>query len=222
MISVKRELLTKKNIQYVCLILSLLAIYSFVFFTLVDDLNENDLRHFDYTLIEFIQSRISDKLTMVMKAITFFGGQAWLIIAVLFTSIGFAFVKKRYAVYLILSSGLGGLFNLFLKWLIQRERPDFYPLILEGGYSFPSGHSMSSFIFYSSVAIVFAKVSKSKMLDVLIGIAFALLVLTIGISRIYLGVHYPSDVIAGFAAGGFWVCICGLALNYYELRKRLE
>ena len=210
--------LSKKNIQYLCMIAALIAVYLYVFFGLVDDLKENDLRQFDYTIIEYIQSQISPQLTTIMKGITFFGGKTGVILGVLITSIIFFFYKKRYAVYIILSSGLGALFNYYLKWLFQRERPDFYPLIVEHGYSFPSGHSMASFIFYTSLAVVLAKVAKKKSLDVMIGILFAIIVLLIGISRIYLGVHYPSDVLAGFAAGGFWVCLCGLTLNYYEFR----
>lgn len=215
----KAERLTKKNIQYMILIACLIAVYAYVFLGLVDGLKENELRSFDYRIIEFIQSHISDQLTVVMKAITFLGGKLGLVLGVLITSTIFFFYKKRYAVYLILSSGLGGLFNAYLKWLFQRERPDFYPLIVEHGYSFPSGHSMASFIFYTSLAVVLAKVAKNKFLDILIAILFTIIVLLIGISRIYLGVHYPSDVIAGFTAGGFWVCLCGLALNYYEFRR---
>ncbi|WP_230203568.1 phosphatase PAP2 family protein [Bacillus massiliigorillae] len=218
--SIKVERLTKKNIQYIILIACLIVVYSFVFSWLVDELKENELRNFDYTIIEFIQSHISDRLTFVMKAITFFGGKLGIVLGVLIASTIFFFFKKRYALYLILSSGLGALFNYFLKWLFQRERPDFYPLIVEHGYSFPSGHSMASFIFYTSLAVVLAKVAKNKLLDIVIAISFAVIVLLIGISRIYLGVHFPSDVVAGFAAGGFWVCICGLALNYYEFRHR--
>lgn len=204
------------------MIFVLISVYSFVFIELVDELRENELRNFDYRIIEFVQTRISEKATIVMKSITFLGGKAWLITVVIISSIFFSFFKKRYAVYLLLSSGLGSVFNLFLKWLFQRERPDFYPLIVEEGYSFPSGHSMGSFIFYTSVAVVLAKISKNKWLDAFIIFLFVLLVLSIGISRIYLGVHYPSDVVAGFAAGGLWVCICGLVLNYYEFRKRIE
>ncbi|MGM9922929.1 MAG: phosphatase PAP2 family protein [Bacillus sp. (in: firmicutes)] len=217
----KQELLSKKAIQYMIMIAALLAAYSFIFFEIVDELKENELEKFDFKIIEFVQSHISDQLTAYMKAITFMGGQTGLILAVLLSSVIFFFYKKRYAVYLVLSSALGGLFNYFLKWLFQRERPDFYRLIEADGYSFPSGHSMAAFIFYTSLAVVLAKVAKNKLLDFAIAVFFTILVLLIGISRIYLGVHYPSDVIAGFAAGGFWVCLCGLTLNYYELRRRV-
>ena len=91
-------------------------------------------------------------------------------------------------------------------------------------YRFGYGEYLSffPFILYSAIAIVLVKISRKTVVDILIIVLFAFLVLAIGISRIYLGVHYPSDVVAGFAAGGFWVCLCTLALNYYEFRMKKQ
>ena len=179
----------------------------------------DELRDFDGKIIDFIQGHITSSLTAFMEGITFFGGKTWIIAAVLILTVLFFFVKRRYAVYLLVTSATGSLLNILLKQLFQRERPDIYPLITVEGYSFPSGHSMGSFIFYISLAVVLSKWSKSKLLDSVIILLFAILIMLIGISRIYLGVHYPSDVIAGFCAGGCWVIICSMALHNYESRK---
>ena len=212
----------EKNARYIIAMASLLVLFSVVFAFMVYRLHINELKNFDYSIIKFIQSRISEQLTSVMKIITFFGGQLGLVLADSISSIILFFFKKRYAVYIILSSIAGLVLNLLLKGFFERERPVFYRLIEENGYSFPSGHSMSAMIFYISLAVILAKISKSKMVDIIIGILFAILIILIGISRIYLGVHYPSDVLAGFAAGGFVVCICSIALNYYEFRRRIS
>lgn len=212
----------KLNKKYFVMSIALLLIFLLIFIVCVEKLEKNQLQQFDFTIIEYIQSRISPTLTTWMKAITFFGGKAWLVPALLIVSVAAAFYSKRYGVYLFLSTGIGALLNVMLKEWFQRERPDFYILITQGGYSFPSGHSMSSFIFYTSLAVVLSKISKRKSVDYIIAILFACLVVAIGISRIYLGVHYPSDVLAGYAAGGFWVCLCSLVLTYYEQRKKLH
>ncbi len=216
MVTVPQRKLTKK---YFIKSTVLLLAFLLVFIICANQVKENQLQQFDFMVIEFVQSRISQVLTVWMKAITFFGGKAWLVPALLVSSIAVAFFKKRYGIYLFLTTGTGALLNALLKQWFQRERPNFYTLITQGGYSFPSGHSMSSFIFYISLAIVLAKISRWKSVDVVITILFVCLVFAIGISRIYLGVHFPSDVLAGFAAGGFWVCFCTIVLNYFEKRQ---
>ena len=210
---------THSNKPYLILMGVLFLLLWMGFFIAAKKLRADELRDFDGKIIGFIQGHISESLTAFMTGITFFGGKTWIIAAVLLLTIFFFFIKRRYAVYLLLTSATGSVLNLLLKQLFQRERPDIYPLITVEGYSFPSGHSMGSFIFYISLAVVLSKWSKSRLLDSLIVLLFAALIILIGISRIYLGVHYPSDVIAGYCAGGGWVIICTLALHYYETRK---
>ncbi|MDQ0217882.1 phosphatase PAP2 family protein [Peribacillus cavernae] len=216
-------LLKYKTIIYFSFIAVLLVSYIVIFIGLVEELRENELDRFDNTIIQFIQGLISDKLTSFMKFLTFFGSIRWLGSAVIVASLILAVLhKKRYAIFLIVSSGLGSIFNIVLKSIFRRERPDILPIIIEHGFSFPSGHSMGSFILYGSLAIVLVKVSRRLYLDwICVGLC-VVAILLIGISRIYLGVHYPSDVIAGFAAGGAWLTICGLGLRYaeYTLAKK--
>ena len=91
-----------------------------------------------------------------------------------------------------------GAINQALKLLVQRPRPEGFRLIEETGYSFPSGHSMASTAFYGLMIYLVFKNVKNKTAKTIICALFGLLIILIGMSRIYLGVHYASDVIAGF------------------------
>ncbi|MGM9926855.1 MAG: phosphatase PAP2 family protein [Bacillus sp. (in: firmicutes)] len=218
----KEKLRTMISSRYMIMLSALILLFLLVFIVFADKVQKNELQQFDYTIIEFIQSRISEQLTVWMKAITFLGGKHWVVPALLISSVLIALYRKRYAVFLLATTAFGSVLNIVLKAWFHRERPDFHVLIEQGGYSFPSGHSMGAFIFYTALMIVLVKISKRRSVDWVIGCLFALLILAIGISRIYLGVHYPSDVVAGYAAGGFWVCLCSLALRYYERQKEMD
>lgn len=91
-----------------------------------------------------------------------------------------------------------GLLNQILKNIVQRPRPTEFRMIDESGYSFPSGHSMASAAFYGFLIYLVYKKVKNKKLKITIITLLSLLIILIGISRIYLGVHYTSDVLAGF------------------------
>ncbi len=101
--------------------------------------------------------------------------------------------------------GLG--LTLLLKELYHRVRPDFLPLAYETSYSFPSGHAMNSLIFYTCLSFFVLNHVKNKQLRMIFFVLSGILIFLIGISRIYLGVHYPSDVIGGYAAGFCWLTL---------------
>ncbi|WP_409298290.1 phosphatase PAP2 family protein [Peribacillus sp. SCS-26] len=219
----KKSLLTKANILYFFFASFMLLGCSTVFLELSEELREQELDRFDQGFISFIQGNISDRLTAVMEVLTFFGSVAFLSAAVLVAGAVLIFKKyPRYAVYLVISSGIGALFNYYLKLLFRRDRPSFLPLIQEHGFSFPSGHSMGSFIFYGSIAVILVKMLHSRLHKWIGAALLGLVILFIGISRVYLGVHYPSDVLAGFAAGGVWLTVCAVGLKYYEYRQEIK
>ncbi|PLT30664.1 phosphatase PAP2 family protein [Peribacillus deserti] len=218
----KKILLTVSQILYILFTAVMLISGSAIFIYLSNKLRQHDLSRFDNHFIDLIQGMISHRSTLIMEFFTFIGSVLFIGIMVLLLAVLFICFKwPRYAAFLVLSSGLGGLFNFFLKWLFKRERPDLLPLIQEHGFSFPSGHSMGSFIFYGSLAIILAKLSHKRAMNWIAGMIFAVVILLIGISRIYLGVHYPSDVVAGFAAGGVWLTVCLVGLEYYEFRQKV-
>lgn len=139
---------------------------------------------------------ISDTLTTVMKCITCFGGAGVLL---LITLLLFVFIKnKKLDVCIGVNLIIITIFNQVFKAIVQRPRPIENRIISETGYSFPSGHSMVSMAFYGYLIYLIYKYIKNKYLKWTLIVIFSILILLIGLSRIYLGVHYISDVIGGF------------------------
>lgn len=129
---------------------------------------------------------------------------------------GFYKKNKQIAWWYLLTVAIGGgAMNQIVKYIFQRERPtDFTPLIEQGGYSFPSGHAMGSMVAYGALLFLIIRTySKWKVILPSIIILIPLIAL-IGISRIYLGVHFPSDVIGGFSLG---LAMLSVSLGIYSL-----
>lgn len=153
---------------------------------------------YDDAIIKFVRDITSVK-TVFYKAITFFGGIYALlgIVGILFIFLKDKITAVFVAVDLILAAFIN---NIFLKSLFQRERP-LNKLIEENGYSFPSGHSFVAVAFYGFLIYLICTSRLQKKYKVIISVLLTLLIFLIGISRIYLGVHYPSDVAAGLIGG---------------------
>ncbi|MBT2691021.1 phosphatase PAP2 family protein [Bacillus sp. ISL-47] len=214
--------LTLKKIIYIASAAVILGVFLFLFIEIVDELREKELVRFDEQVINYVQAFISPRLTELMQVITFLGSVKWLAFAVIIGAVLlFIFKKRSLALFMVISSGVGALFNILLKWIFKRERPDIKPLIEEQGFSFPSGHSMGSFIFYGSLAYMIVHLAKRRRWKAAWVLLLSFFIIAIGLSRIYLGVHFPSDVIAGFAAGGVWLTIMIIGFRYYEFRKNL-
>lgn len=200
---------------------AILITFTYIFARFASELIEKELYNFDITIIRMIQSYISNRETIIMKCFTFMGaGQtiAALLILLLVILIWQKRVWEAMFLFLAASGGVG--FDLLLKWIFQRQRPTIHPIIHETGYSFPSGHSMGSFVFYGMIAYLLVQQSKRRIQKIISICVMAVLIFMIGISRIYLGVHYPSDVLAGFAAGGSWLMICIMGLSVVNDRKK--
>jgi undecaprenyl-diphosphatase len=113
---------------------------------------------------------------------------------------------RRGAIIFTITTIGASLLLVSLKLAFRRARPEpFFDTILPASYSFPSGHSLASFCFYGALAAIITVRIEKLWLKTLVWLAAAILISLIGISRIYLGVHYPSDVLAGFAVGLIWV-----------------
>lgn len=133
-------------------------------------------------------------------------GSVNVILPVTLLILAYFIYKKQRQNALILAAGVGGaaVANLILKSLFQRERPSlWYPLVTESSYSFPSGHAMISAAFVMCMVLIFWK-TRWRWLTIIGG---AVLTVLIGLSRMYFGVHYPTDVIAGWCASMVWVFI---------------
>lgn len=200
-----------------CLSLALLlGLACFVlFYNLAEDMLEQVLGHFDQNITALITLYSSPRATEIMKLLTEMGSATVMISLALLAAVSLVYFKNRYWDAGMLTMALSGAFfmNYLLKLAFHRPRPGIASLVQASGYSFPSGHAMASLAFYGMLAfLLWSYFRESK--TVYLGILFiGVLVLGIGISRIYLGVHYPSDVLAGYAAAGVWLAGCIIARN---------
>ena len=125
----------------------------------------------------------------------------------------------------ILSAGVLGQSLVFiLKLAFGRPRPDLFlhPLIAETSAGFPSGHAMMSAVVYLSIGALVARISPDFKIRIYIMAVAFLLTFLVGLSRVYLGVHYPTDVLAGWSVGVAWACLCWLADRFSETRGSLR
>lgn len=202
------------TLQYTLSSFIIIIFFTLVFVRFADAVMDERLNDFDQRIINWILSTVSPQLTIIMKFFTTLGSIIVLFPLLVFSGGLMIWQKKRWeALFMVIALGGGILFNLLLKWIFQRERPTSHRLIEESGYSFPSGHSMASFILYGMIGMLCFMFLRSGAPKAIIAIVTVVNVVLIGVSRVYLGVHYPSDVLAGFAAGGVWLTICFLGLR---------
>lgn len=181
-----------KNILWI-----IIFVCSVIFLDLAEDVFEKEIMDGDIIGYEIISRFfISDKLTPFVGIITEFGGIYVLLIAV---AASVLFVKqKKYKILIPTNLVIILFLNQALKFVLQRPRPEGYRIINETGYSFPSGHSMLSMAVYGYFIYMIYKGVKNRVLKWTLIVVLAVLIMLIGLSRIYLGVHYTSDVVAGF------------------------
>lgn len=160
---------------------------------------------FDLAVRNQVHAYASPPLTKAMIFISFLGGDGLTAAAILSVIAFLVFHWRRAALWMVVTI-LGALvLDLSLKYAFHRPRPVPFFVPVPYTYSFPSGHSLFSFCFYGVLAGLLTRRIRSRMGRVLIWTLAAVLVAAIGLSRVYLGVHYPSDVIAGYLAASLWV-----------------
>ena len=161
---------------------------------------------------------ISDFATPIAKFITNFGGAIFLIILTILLLV--VLKNKKVGLSICTNLVVVTILNQLLKRLLQRPRPTEFRIIEENGYSFPSGHSMVSMAFYGYLIYLIYRFVKNKYLKWISIVLLSLLICLIGISRIYLGVHYTSDVLGGFLISISYLVIYISASNkFFKERK---
>lgn len=173
----------------------------------------------DQRLAEWLRGRATEPLTDVFRAITTLGNFVTLVVVTVIAVAVLWRRRERIDAILVASAFLGAqVLSSGMKLGFRRERPFFPdPLATESTFSFPSGHALVSLAVYGSIALVLARRLRRRSDRIVLFGSTGLLVLAIGFSRLYLGVHFLSDVLAGFAAGAAWLALLYLAL---ELRSR--
>ena len=207
----KRFLL--QNLKWMILFISIVLLLM-----ILEDVMDKDIITIDskgYTIVSTYL--ISDFSTPIAKIITNLGGAYWLIgisICLLFL-----IKNKKVGISILLNLSLASLTNYILKQIVQRPRPIEYRIIDENGYSLPSGHSMVSMAFYGYLIYLIYKQIKNKYIKCSLIALLSLLIISIGISRVYLGVHYTSDVIAGFLVAISYLIIYINVINTFIKNK---
>jgi undecaprenyl-diphosphatase len=191
----------------------------FLFAWIAENVSHDRTEQFDQFVRMRIHEYASPGLTRAMIAISFVGGDGLTIAAVVSLLLFLHFRWKRATLWLVVNI-LGALvLDLTLKYAFHRPRPAPFFVALPRTYSFPSGHALFSFCFYGMLAGLLMDRIKSRLEQILIWLAAAILVAAIGFSRVYLGVHYPSDVIAGYLTATLWVSTL-IALDRMRSQKK--
>ncbi len=179
----------------------------------------NRIEAFDRTLIDYWQGLENPALTRAMMFFTTIGsgGPVVAITVAIMMFLYFVLKHRRELILFVFALGGSEALNILLKLAFRRERPTFHRLVPESGFGFPSGHSMGAFSLYGVLAFLLWKHIPVWWGRTVLILASCALILAIGISRIYLGVHYPSDVLGGYLASGFW-----LAASIWTYQKYSE
>ena len=202
-----------KNLKWIILFICLIG-----FFALAEDVFNKEIMNGDIVGYKLVSTfLISDFATPIAKFITNFGGA---IILIILAPMLFIFIKnKKIGVSIISNLAIITVLNQLLKRIVQRPRPTEFRIVEESGYSFPSGHSMVSMAFYGYSIYLIYKYVKNKYLKWISIILLSILICSIGISRIYLGVHYTSDVLGGFFISISYLIIYISAVNKFFIER---
>lgn len=202
--------------------LSLSIFFMWIFGEITESVITADtLVAFDQWVMHQMLDLRTSYLTSFMEAVTCLGGTPVILPGSLL-AVGYLLWRRHLsAAHGLAVAVIGGIIlNNFLKILFQRPRPiNESTLITVSGWSFPSGHAMSSMIFYGMMSYLILSNVRSwnlKIVAISVGLSTVLL---IGFSRIYLQVHYVSDVVAGFAGGLFWLCVCITGMEIHKKRS---
>ena len=203
-----KEFITK-NLKWIILFICLIG-----FLAIAEDVFNKEIMSGDIIGYKLVSTfLISNFATPIAKFITNFGGAIFLITL---TIVLLVLIKnKKIGISIFSNLVIVTILNQLLKAILQRPRPTEYRIVEETGYSFPSGHSMVSMAFYGYLIYLIYKYVKNKYIKWISIVLLSILVCSIGISRIYLGVHYTSDVLGGFLISMSYLVIYISAVNKF-------
>ena len=202
-----------KNLKWIILFVCLIG-----FLALSEDVFNKEIMKGDIIGYKMVSTfLISSFVTPIAKFITNFGGAIFLIVL---TITLFILIKnKKIGLSIFSNLVIITILNQLLKRILQRPRPTEYRIIEETGYSFPSGHSMVSMAFYGYLIYLIYKYVKNKYIKWIFIVLLSILICSIGVSRIYLGVHYTSDVLGGFFISISYLIIYISAVNKFLIKN---
>ena len=206
----------KNNWRWMLLFICLIG-----FLALAEDVFHQEIMNGDIVGYDIISKLFKFNVsTPIAKFITNFGGAIFVIS--LTTILFFVIKDKKIGISIITNLGIVTILNQIIKFIMQRPRPTEFRIIGETGYSFPSGHSMVSLAFYGYLIYLIYKYINNKHLKRTLIIILSVLICIIGVSRIYLGVHYTSDVLGGFLISFAYLIIYIELVNKFVLEKNKD
>ena len=173
-----------------------------VFAILAGNVHANSEIAFDSAILSWLAERRTPSLNAAMKLLTEFGSARFLVLSSLI-AVTILTLRRHWhsATYVAMVASGAGVLNALLKGMFARDRPEL-PIVTAGGFAFPSGHSMGAAAVYAAIAIVL--ITRFPRLRWPMLAICTTMVVVVGLTRAYLGVHYPSDIIAGWALGVTW------------------
>ena len=199
-----------KKRKYIILLFSLL----FIALTIIVKLNLTS--GFDSFIYKLVTSNMNDFMTSLFKGITFLGSTVFIVLLVIFFLVLFILLKKNNKGYLVAGTlVISTILNNVVKVIIRRARPTVLALVTESTFSYPSGHMMASVSMYGILMYLVIKSKLSKKYKILLSVFLCILPILIGISRIYLGAHFASDIIGALLLS----TIILLTITYYVDKK---
>lgn len=206
----------KNNWRWMLLFICLIG-----FLTLAEDVFHQEIMNGDIVGYDIVSKLFKFNVsTPIAKFMTNFGGAIFVIS--LTTILFFVIKDKKIGISIITNLGIVTILNQIIKFIMQRPRPTEFRIIEETGYSFPSGHSMVSLAFYGYLIYLIYKYINNKHLKRTLIIILSVLICIIGVSRIYLGVHYTSDVLGGFLISFAYLIIYIELVNKFVLEKNKD
>ena len=206
----------KNNWRWMLLFICLIG-----FLALAEDVFHQEIMNGDIVGYDIVSKLFKFNVsTPIAKFMTNFGGAIFVIS--LTTILFFVIKDKKIGISIITNLGIVTILNQIIKFIMQRPRPTEFRIIEETGYSFPSGHSMVSLAFYGYLIYLIYKYVNNKHLKRTLIIILSVLICIIGVSRIYLGVHYTSDVLGGFLISFAYLIIYIELVNKFVLEKNKD
>jgi undecaprenyl-diphosphatase len=207
------------------------CILLFAFLNLASEVMEGETLAFDRRIV--LAFRKADDpsrpigppwISSVLLDLTALGGPTVIFLMVT-AVVGFLALQGRYrtSLFILLTAASGEAINYALKGVFFRPRPSIVPHLREAfSSSFPSGHAMQSAIIYLTLGAMLMRLAERRLTKIYCCTVAMGLTFLVGLSRVYLGVHYPTDVLAGWIVGLFWASICWMIAQHYEVRAGIK
>lgn len=218
---------SRENPDFPFYLLIFLAFLVFVvginaFVELTEEVQGETIDHFDSRATDYVTSFRTPELNNFFQFVTDLGDFYAYLVATIIAGLFFFYKikNKRFIFQLIGVVILSFLVNLALKEAFDRARPTLEHMVVVKTLSYPSGHAMSAMSFYGFLIYLIFKIKMNRLLRIFMVILFASLIFLIGLSRVYLGVHFPSDVVGGFVAGLIWIAFCVVLFNILDLLRQ--